>query len=75
MSRRKKGSKCWWKAVGQCAKKDQKVKRQRCDFHHKTALALVRQYDVIYLEDLQIHTLGHRPKDEAGRERELSTTP
>jgi putative transposase len=30
-----------------------KVKRQRADFHHKTALALVRANDVIYHEDLQ----------------------
>src|SRR5262249_28423599 len=44
VSRRKKGGKRWWKAVGQRAKKCQKVKRQRCDFHHKTALALVREY-------------------------------
>ena len=27
--------------------------RTRADFHHKTALALVRQYDTIYHEDLQ----------------------
>ncbi|HST88163.1 MAG TPA: transposase [Ktedonobacterales bacterium] len=62
VSRRKKGSKRWWKAVGQCAKKYQKVKRQRTDFHHKTALALVRQYDTIYLEDLQVRNLSRRPK-------------
>jgi len=57
VSRRKKGSKRWWKAVGQCAKKYQKVKRQRSDFHHKTALTLVRAYDTIYLEDLQVRTM------------------
>jgi putative transposase len=61
VSRRKKGSKRWWKAIGQCAKKDQQVKRQRSDFHHKTALALVREYDVIYLADLQIRNLSRRP--------------
>jgi len=48
--------------VGQCARKHQKVKRQRCDFHHKTALALVREYDVICMEDLQIRNLSRRPK-------------
>jgi putative transposase len=31
----------------------QKVKRQQQDFHHKTALALVLQYDTVYYEDLQ----------------------
>ncbi len=61
VSRRKKGSKRWWKAVRHCAKKYQKVKRQRRDFHHKTALSLVREYDVIYLEDLQIRNLSRRP--------------
>jgi putative transposase len=62
VSRRKKGSTRWCKAVGQCAKQYQKVKRQRCDFHHKTALALVREYDVISVEDVQIRTMSRRPQ-------------
>ena len=33
------------------------VRRQRQDFHHKTALALVRQYDTIYHEDLQVRNM------------------
>jgi putative transposase len=37
------------------------VKRQRHDFHHKTALDLVRRYDVIYLEDLQVSNMRCRP--------------
>jgi putative transposase len=49
VSRRKKGSKRRQKAVALLAKKHQTVKRQRRDFHHKTALLLVRHYDVIYL--------------------------
>ncbi len=57
VSRRKKGSKRRKKAVAQCAKKHQQVRRQRTDFHHKTALHLVRQYDVIYLEDLQVRNM------------------
>ena len=36
------------------ARAHQKVRRQRTDFHHKTALALVRANDVIYHEDLQV---------------------
>jgi putative transposase len=35
----------------------QTVQRQRRDFHHKTALALLQQYDVISLEDLQVRNL------------------
>lgn len=54
ISRRKQGSNRRKKATMQCAKTHQKVRRQRTDFHHKTALHLVRQYDVIYLEDLQV---------------------
>jgi putative transposase len=62
VSRRRKGSKRWWKAVIQCAKKHQKVRRQRLDFHHKTALALVRQYDVLHLEGLQIRNMSRHPE-------------
>jgi putative transposase len=54
VSRRKKGSKRRGKAVGQLSKAHQAVKRQRSDFHHKTALTLLRQYDTIYLEDLRV---------------------
>jgi putative transposase len=53
VSRRKKGSVHSHKAVTLLAKAHQKVRRQRADFHHKTALALVRANDVIYHEDLQ----------------------
>jgi putative transposase len=42
VSRRKKGSARRRKAVAWLAKKHQAVKRQRRDFHHKTALALLR---------------------------------
>jgi putative transposase len=53
VSRRKKGSKRRRKAVQVLAKAHLKVRRQRQDLHHKTALALVRTNDVIYHEDLQ----------------------
>jgi putative transposase len=53
VSRRKKGSNRRRKAVTLLAKAHQKVRRQRQDFHHKTALALVRENDTIYHEDLQ----------------------
>ena len=39
------------------AKQHQKMKRQRRGFHHKAALALVRHYDVLYLEDLRVANL------------------
>src|SRR4029077_19574816 len=53
VSRRKKGSARRRKAVKLLAKAHQQVRRQRQDFHHKTALALVRANDVLYHEDLQ----------------------
>jgi putative transposase len=43
------------------AKQQQHVRRQRHDVHHKTALYLVRTYDTIYLEDLQVRTMSRRP--------------
>jgi putative transposase len=61
VSRRKKGSKRRRKAVALCAKRHQHVRRQRSDFHHKRALALVRAYDTIYVEAIQSANLSRRP--------------
>jgi putative transposase len=61
VSRRKKGSHRRRKAVQVLAKQHQHVRRQRCDFHHKTALDLVRAYDVIYVEAIQPANLSRRP--------------
>jgi putative transposase len=65
VSTRTKGSHRRRKAVCVLAKAHQTVRRQRAanvpptcrqraDFHHKTASALVRQYDTIYHEDLRV---------------------
>jgi putative transposase len=54
VSRRQKGSKRRKKAVNRCARRHQTVKRQRADFHHKTALHLLKTYDTLYLEDLRV---------------------
>jgi putative transposase len=54
VSRRKRGSNRRCKAVTLLAKAHQKVQRQRRDFHHKTALALVQANDTIYHENLQV---------------------
>jgi putative transposase len=69
VARRKKGSKRRRKAVQVLAKRHQHVRRQRQDFHHKTALALVRAYDTIYVEAIQAKNLSRRPapmQDENG---------
>jgi putative transposase len=62
VSRRTKGSNRRRKAAQLLARAHQTVKRQRQDFHHKTALALVRENDVIYHEDLQVRNMvrNHR---------------
>jgi putative transposase len=57
VARRKKGSNRRRKAVKLLSKADQKVRRQRQDFHHKAALSLVRAYDVIYFENLRVRTM------------------
>jgi putative transposase len=61
LARRKRGSKRYRKAVKLLGKAHQTVRRQRTDFHHKAALALVRQYDTIYVEDLEVHNMTRRP--------------
>jgi putative transposase len=69
VSRRKKGSKRRRKAVRVLAKKHQHVRRQRSDFHHKTALALVRAYDTLSVEAIQPANVRRRPapkQDEHG---------
>jgi putative transposase len=53
VARRTRGSHRRRKAVALLAKAHQKVRRARADFHHKTALALIRQYDTIYYEAMQ----------------------
>ncbi len=58
VSRRKKRSNRRRKAVQLLAKAHQRVRRQRQDFHHKTAMALVRERTMsIYHEDLQTANL------------------
>jgi putative transposase len=57
VSRRKKGSPRRKKAVALLAKAHQTVARQRTDFHHQTALALVRQDDTISHDDLRVANL------------------
>ncbi|WP_308164171.1 RNA-guided endonuclease InsQ/TnpB family protein [Nonomuraea sediminis] len=54
LARRKRGSRRRRKAVARIAALYAKVRRQRLDGAHKAALALIRDYDVIVHEDLQI---------------------
>lgn len=58
VSKRKRGGSRRRKAVKILARKHRKVQRARRDFHFKTALDLVRQYDIIAVEDLNIRGLA-----------------
>ena len=42
------------KAVKLLQKRHQKIGRQRADFHHKTALKIVREFDAMAVEDLNV---------------------
>ncbi len=44
------------------ASRHRKVANARRDFHHKTALALVRSFDVLFLEDLKVTNMVRRAK-------------
>jgi putative transposase len=57
VARRKQGSKRQKKALVLLAKAHQTVRRQRADFHHKTALALLRANDTISLDDVRVANL------------------
>jgi putative transposase len=61
VSRRKKGSRRRRKAIALLKRTHQMVQRQRRDFHHKTALALLQQYDVVYLEDVRVANMVRNP--------------
>jgi len=57
VARRKKGSHRRRKAVVLLAKAHQHIRNQRRDSHHQEAGKLVRQYDVIYYEDLRVRNM------------------
>ncbi|MFA0749730.1 MAG: hypothetical protein SLRJCFUN_000133 [Candidatus Fervidibacter sp.] len=58
LSRKVKGSKRWRRMCRQIAKLHLKVARQRRDFYFKLAAELVREHDLICVEDLNIKGLA-----------------
>jgi putative transposase len=54
LSRKKKGSSNHRKAIKLLAKQHQKVRRQRIDFFHKESNKLLKEYDEVVFEDLNI---------------------
>src|SRR5690242_6237090 len=61
LSRKKRGSGRREKAVTKITRLHGKVRRQRLDHAHKTALMLVREYGSIVHEKLQIANMTSRP--------------
>jgi putative transposase len=60
VSRRKKGSNRRKKALALLARAHQRARRQRQDYHHKTAIGLVRVNDTIYHEGWQTANMVRR---------------
>lgn len=58
LANKQKGSANYQKQANKIARIYQKIQRQRKDFHYKTAHFLVRQYDLIAVEDLNIKGLA-----------------
>ena len=62
LARKKRGSSRRNKVAARVGKLHGKVRRQRLDHAHKAALTLVRGYDLIAHEDLQVTNMTARPK-------------
>ena len=62
LSRQEKGSNSYKKQQNKIARIHQRIQRQRKDFHYKTAHQLVKNYDLIAIEDLQIKNLAKNSK-------------
>jgi len=62
LSRKKRGSKGRLKARNKVALAHLKVKRTRKDFHHKASTSIVRRFDAIAVEELNIRGLLKNPK-------------
>lgn len=58
LANQQKGSENYQKQANKVAKIHQRIQRQRKDFNYKTAHFLVRQYDLIAVEDLNIKGLA-----------------
>ncbi|WSK01303.1 transposase [Streptomyces sp. NBC_01320] len=69
LSRCKRGSKRRRKAVEAVARLHRKVRCQRLDHAHKTALGLVREHDLIAHEDLKIRNMSKAPEPKPDPDR------
>ncbi|WP_327242099.1 RNA-guided endonuclease InsQ/TnpB family protein [Streptomyces sp. NBC_01320] len=75
LSRCKRGSKRRRKTVEKVATLHRKVRRQRLDHAHKTALGLVREHDLIAHEDLKIRNMSKAPEPKPDPDKPGSFLP
>ncbi|WP_432171920.1 RNA-guided endonuclease InsQ/TnpB family protein [Streptomyces sp. 1222.5] len=75
LSRCKRGSKRRRRAVETVARLHRKVRRQRLEHAHKTALILVREHDFIAHEDLKIRNMSKTPVPKPDPEQPGSFLP
>ncbi|MFG2844471.1 RNA-guided endonuclease InsQ/TnpB family protein [Kitasatospora sp. NPDC048296] len=75
LSQSKRGSKRRRKQVETVARLHRKVRRQRLDHAHKTALALVREHDFIAHEDLKIRNMVRTPAPKPDPDRSGTFLP
>ncbi|MEV6293827.1 transposase [Streptomyces sp. NPDC051896] len=75
LSRCKRGSNRRREAAERVARSHRKVRRQRLDHAHKTALGLVREHDFIAHEDLQIRNMSKAPAMKPAPDRPGSFLP
>ena len=57
VSRKKKGSNNWWRAVGELARLYRKISNQRRDWHYKMATDLCERFDLIATETLNLDAM------------------
>ncbi|HEY9872421.1 MAG TPA: transposase [Candidatus Obscuribacterales bacterium] len=62
LSRKESGSNRYKKQQNKVARIHQRIARKRQDFHYKTSHSLVKKYDLIAVEDLQVQNLARNSK-------------
>ncbi|MFB2935103.1 RNA-guided endonuclease InsQ/TnpB family protein [Aerosakkonemataceae cyanobacterium BLCC-F154] len=62
LARQEKGSNSYKKQQNKIARIHQRIQRQRKDFHYQIAHQLVREYDLIAVEDLSVKNLARNSK-------------
>lgn len=62
LSRKTSGSRNWEKARVKVARQHEKIHNKRQDFIHKATVDIIRKYDVICVEDLNVSGMVRNPK-------------